>query len=76
VQEMADYLGVARSSVSNWINGRVQPSTPALRLWAMRCGVSYEWLAGGPSPHARAGGVTTAPGLRKPGIRAPYTLAA
>lgn len=46
-QEMADYLGVSRTSVSNWINGRNRPSKPAMRLWAMRCGVSFAWLANG-----------------------------
>jgi DNA-binding XRE family transcriptional regulator len=44
VQEMAAYLGVARNTVSTWINGRIEPSTQTLRLWALRCGVSYEWL--------------------------------
>jgi DNA-binding transcriptional regulator YiaG len=47
VQEMADYLGVARNTVSTWINGRIDPSTQTLRLWAMRCGVPYEWLLEG-----------------------------
>jgi transcriptional regulator with XRE-family HTH domain len=46
VQEMADYLGVARNTVSTWINGRIEPSTQTLRLWSLRCGVSYEWLTG------------------------------
>ncbi len=46
VQEMADYLGVARNTVSTWINGRITPSVQTLRLWALRTGVSYEWLAG------------------------------
>ena len=76
VQEMADYLGVARTSVSNWINGRIVPSTQTLMLWAMRCGVSYEWLAGGRPPHARAGGVNTAPGVIKGERRAILGLAA
>ena len=44
-QEMAEYLGVSRTSVSNWINGRNRPSRPALRLWAMRCRVPFSWLA-------------------------------
>jgi transcriptional regulator with XRE-family HTH domain len=44
VQEMATYLGVARNTVSTWINGRIAPSTQTLRLWSMRTGVSYEWL--------------------------------
>lgn len=59
VQEMADYLGVKRNTVGTWINGRIQPSTQTLRLWALRCGVDYEWLARGAAerhvPAARAG---------------------
>jgi transcriptional regulator with XRE-family HTH domain len=47
VQEMAAYLGVARNTVSTWINGRIEPSTQTLRLWALRCGVPYPWLAYG-----------------------------
>lgn len=46
VQEMADYLGVARNTVSTWINGRITPSKQTLRLWSLRCGVRYEWLTG------------------------------
>lgn len=46
VQEMADYLGVARNTVSTWINGRIRPGRQTLRLWALRCGVPFEWLAG------------------------------
>jgi transcriptional regulator with XRE-family HTH domain len=45
VQEMADYLDVSRTAVSSWINGRIRPTTQTLRLWAMRTGVPYEWLA-------------------------------
>jgi transcriptional regulator with XRE-family HTH domain len=47
VQEIADYLGVARNTVSTWINGRNRPSPAVVRLWAMRTGVPLEWLAGG-----------------------------
>ena len=47
VQEIADYLDVSRNTVSTWINGRIEPSVQTLRLWALRTGVSYEWLAGG-----------------------------
>lgn len=45
--EMAEYLGVGRNTVSTWINGRIEPSTQTLRLWALRCGVPYEWLRDG-----------------------------
>lgn len=44
VQDMADYLGVARNTVSTWINGRIVPTRQTLLLWAMRTGVSYDWL--------------------------------
>lgn len=47
VQEIADYLDVARNTVSTWINGRIVPSTQTLRLWALRTGVSYDWLRTG-----------------------------
>jgi transcriptional regulator with XRE-family HTH domain len=50
VQEMADYLGVARNTVSTWINGRIQPSQQTLRLWAIRCNVDFDWLVTGKIP--------------------------
>jgi transcriptional regulator with XRE-family HTH domain len=53
VQEMADYLGVARNTVSTWINGKIHPSTQTIRLWAIRCEVSYEWLRWGDIPGPR-----------------------
>ena len=61
VQEMADYLEVGRNTVSNWINGHNPPPRAALRLWAMRCGVPYEWLRDGTegSPFSPDGGVAT-----------------
>ena len=66
VQEMADYLGVARNTVSTWINGRIAPSKQTLRLWALRTGVSYEWLSemdpspwGGAKAQVRAGSTST-----------------
>lgn len=51
VSEMAEYLGVARNTVSTWINGKIRPSTQTLRLWALRTGVPYEWLLNGDAPH-------------------------
>ncbi len=54
-QEMADYLGVSRQSAGNWINGRVEPSSQTLRLWAQVTGVSYRWLChGNEGPHPSA----------------------
>jgi transcriptional regulator with XRE-family HTH domain len=45
--EMADYLGVSRNTVSNWINGHTPPRDAYLRLWALRTGVPFEWLERG-----------------------------
>jgi transcriptional regulator with XRE-family HTH domain len=59
VQEMAEYLGVGRNTVSTWINGRIIPSRQSVRLWALRTGVPFEWLEtgqapdGGPTPDSR-----------------------
>lgn len=44
VQEIATYLDVSRNTVSTWINGRIKPSKQTLRLWALRTGVSFNWL--------------------------------
>ena len=51
VSEMAEYLGVTRTTAGNWINGRINPSKQSLRLWAMRTGVDFNWLVTGQSPH-------------------------
>ncbi|SDU42128.1 helix-turn-helix domain-containing protein [Jiangella alkaliphila] len=48
--EMAAYLEVSRNTVTNWTSGRTKPPATAVRLWAMRCGVPYEWLAHGIHP--------------------------
>ena len=47
VQDIADYLGVARNTVSTWINGHIVPSRQTLRLWAMKTGVPFAWLETG-----------------------------
>jgi transcriptional regulator with XRE-family HTH domain len=58
VQGMADYLEVERGTVSTWINGRVAPSAQTVRLFAMRTGVSYDWLRHGWDGAERRGGPT------------------
>ena len=47
VYDMAEYLGVDRSTVSTWINGRIEPSRQSMRLWALRTGVPLTWLCHG-----------------------------
>lgn len=47
VQAMAEELDCTRQTVGAYMSGRVTPKVPVLRVWAMRCGVPYEWLATG-----------------------------
>jgi transcriptional regulator with XRE-family HTH domain len=49
-QEMADYLGVSRNTVGNYIHMRTPVTTGTLRLWALRTGVRMEWLQTGKAP--------------------------
>src|SRR5215813_2334588 len=44
VQDMADYLDVDRSTVSTWLNNRIDPSYTSLRLWSLRTGAPLRWL--------------------------------
>ncbi|MHB1877561.1 MAG: helix-turn-helix domain-containing protein [Streptosporangiaceae bacterium] len=47
-EEMAQELGVSRSTVSGWLNTRgAQPRIGYLKVWALRCGVPLEWLISG-----------------------------
>ena len=58
VQDMADELGMSRTSLSRWLNDRGTPPRAAfVRLWAQRCAVPYEWLMNGKTPaHSVDGG--------------------
>src|SRR5258708_37846190 len=50
VEEMAEELGVSRSTVSRWMNDRgAPPRVGYVKLWAMRCGVSLEWVLAWPA---------------------------
>lgn len=56
VGEMADYLGISRNTVGNYIAGRTRVPKPTLTLWAMRTGVPKEWIESGESPFDTGGG--------------------
>lgn len=47
VEEMADELDVSRTSISNWINGRIEPSAHTVMAWALRTGIPYTWYCHG-----------------------------
>lgn len=81
VQDMAEYLGVGRNTVSTWINGRIVPSRAMLRLFALRTGFPLEWLETGaaPSPDGGNGADECAPRDLNPeptGYRSVVDLAA
>jgi transcriptional regulator with XRE-family HTH domain len=44
---MAAELGVTRQTVTNYLHGHTVPNRSTLRVWAMRCGVPFDWLANG-----------------------------
>lgn len=47
VNEMAETLDASRTTVSNYLHGRTTPRRPVLRMWALKCGVPFEWLITG-----------------------------
>src|SRR4029077_17958747 len=65
-QAMAEYLGVSRNTIGNYIALRSPVSLGSLRPGAMRTGVPFEWLQNGVDPSSQAlppsagGSMTTA----------------
>ena len=44
-QQMADILGVSRSTISRWLHDEgARPRAAFLKQWALACGVPFEWL--------------------------------
>lgn len=50
VSAMADYLGVSRNTVGNYVNDRTGIPRPTLILWSMKTGVPIEWIEEGVEP--------------------------
>ncbi len=46
---IATELGVHKNTVANYLRGETRPSRSVLRVWALRCGVPFEWLETGHS---------------------------
>lgn len=55
-QEMADHLGIARHTVTNYLSGRTTPTRSTLIAWALRTGVPLEWIEHGVEPSDRGDG--------------------
>jgi len=51
-QDIADYLGLARSAIGHFEQGRRVPRLAYLRGWAQRCEVDFDWLVTGEAPEA------------------------
>lgn len=61
------YLGVSRTTVSAWNNGRNEPRGPTLTAWALWTGVPLKWLETGQAPAGKPGpGVARSEGLEPP----------
>jgi len=73
--EIAEDIGIGRSTLINYENDNAQPPRHVLIAWALRCGVLYEWLSGEPI-FSRAGGIRKARSLTQETRAILYTLAA
>jgi transcriptional regulator with XRE-family HTH domain len=54
--DFADQVGISRRSLTNYELGHSTPSKPVLLAWAMRTGVSMEWLITGKTGDGPNGG--------------------
>lgn len=68
-RDMAVYLGMSKAVISVYERDVRPPKLPVLRDWALRCGVSLDWLltgVGSPpnagAPNRGSGGVSSAAG--------------
>ncbi len=51
--QVADLIGVARNTVSNWERGRSEPTVTYFVRWANATGVTLDWLAAGVNAEER-----------------------
>lgn len=58
-QELADALDVARGTVSNAELGKRTPRRIMIKAWALRCGVSLDWIENGPKAAQEQGAKST-----------------
>jgi transcriptional regulator with XRE-family HTH domain len=53
--ELAERIGLGRTTISNYERGTTPPKRPLLLSWAMATGVSLDWLRGFDVPGATGG---------------------
>ncbi len=66
-EDMAQALGVSRTTVYNYMAGTRNPKLGMVKQWALRCSVPWQWIVTGELPDEDDGGVTQAVSLRYPG---------
>lgn len=68
VEEMGEFLGVSRQTMSRWLHDRGPIRDIYIKQWALRTGINFRWLKDGvgldPSPAVPADGAN----FRKPGF--------
>lgn len=55
--DLATELGVSREAVSKWERGARPISRGYVKVWALRCGVPFDWLWAGDTDIARQMGL-------------------
>jgi transcriptional regulator with XRE-family HTH domain len=70
VAEMAKELGVSRTTISNFLHGRTVPRKGNLIVWALTCGVPFDWLVDGDVPEPEATPEPEPANVKKPSKRA------
>jgi transcriptional regulator with XRE-family HTH domain len=71
-EQMGEYLGLSRVTLSRYETGHNRVPLTVLRLWAMRCGVPLDWLRYGdapPLPEVTAGPKPRPKGPKRPNRR-------